>query len=135
MRRIRELKGHEKFTPLHAALLVFSLDALGCCFIRAAARESVLPAILGMVLFLFIAWYGVLLLVWQPPGPYPLMVGASLTAVNVAWGGWLLMRDPPGAFRMEYVTWAVVLSGAGVLTSGASLLARRGRPGRAGPTS
>jgi len=125
MRRTRELTGHEQFTPLHAALLVFSLDAVGCCFIRAAGlRASFLP-ILGMVLFLFCSWYGLLILTWQPPGPYPLMVGASLASVNVVWGASLLLRDPGMLFRDEHLVWASVLCGLGVLVILGNLILRR----------
>jgi len=135
MRRIRELTGHERFTPVHAALLVLCLDGLGCSFIRATHSRPSVPATLGVPVFIFGSWYGILLLAWQRRSPYPLLFGVELTAVNAAWAAWLfLLRDPGKPLRDEHLVWAATLCVLGLLVALPGLAQRwRSMPARQDP--
>ena len=126
MIQTRELTGHEKFTSFHAALLVFCLDALGCCFILAADTRPAFFPLLGMLLFLACSWYGMLLLCWQWRTRDVLVFAALLTAVNATWGAWLvLLRDPVAPFWDEHLVWASILCGLGFLATCRLLVLRR----------
>jgi hypothetical protein len=130
-RREIEFRGHEKFTILHAALLVFSLDAAGILLVQAS--EPGVRGVLSMlwIAFLFPAWYGGWLLALQRRSPYYRFFGMLLTAVNLVWSVWLLPGvGPDDDLRAGYLAVSAFCMslGLGILRHAQGL--RRSRVGR-----
>jgi len=125
-RREIEFRGHEKFTNLHAAVLVFCLEATGYFLLKdGPVQGRRLPVL--WILFLAPSWYGLWLLALQCRSPQYRVFGLLLAAVNAVWSLVLVLGgDSDGIPLVECLAMAGALSGLGVLVTLHSFaLARR----------